>query len=153
MAEDSLVDINVDQLLKMKQEELDDLYRKCNAGPIPDGEAIGTAIFAPGTIYTKEIAELVSIFAWQGKTFNSKNKTLTNRILPFGLNAIIAEIYYGASWLDDKNCIILDYSKTSTLAHWVRDEIREVHQGFYLGKAYLNKVPAVEFCLDFNKHC
>ena len=28
--------------------------------------------------------------------------------------------------MDQKECIVLDYSETSLLAHWVRDEIREV---------------------------
>ena len=30
---------------------------------------------------------------------------------------------------------MLDYSDTSLLAHWIRDEIREVGPGTYLGKA------------------
>lgn len=38
---------------------------------------------------------------------------LKNRTLPFGLNAIIAKIYKDSSWLDSKECIVLDYSELS----------------------------------------
>ena len=27
--------------------------------------------------------------------------------------------------MDGKECIVLDYSETSLLAHWIRDEIRD----------------------------
>lgn len=117
-------------LMKMSQVELDDMFKASPAGPIPDGEAKGTAIIAPGTVYSPEIAELVGLFAWRGKTFDGKHGVLSNRILPFGLNAIIAEVYKDASWLDGQECIVLDYSKTSLVAHWIRDEIRRSRRIF-----------------------
>ena len=64
------------------------------------------------------------MFAWQGKVFDAKAGLLRNRIGPFGLNAIIAKVYKAPSWLDGKECIVLDYSETSMVAHWIRDEIR-----------------------------
>ena len=105
--------MDANQLLTMSQEQLDDLFKKSDSGPIPDGEAKGTAIIAPGTVFSREIAEFVNIFAWHGKTFDGKRGVLTNRITPFGLNAIVAEVYKDKSWLDGKECIVLDYSKTS----------------------------------------
>ena len=51
------------------------------------------------------------------------------RRLPFGLNAIIARVYKEPSWLDGKECIVLDYSDTSLVAHWIRDEIRAIAPG------------------------
>jgi len=93
---------DVAQLLKMSQKELDDLFTQSSPGDIPDGEAQGTAIVAPGTTYSAEIATLVNHFAWQGKTFDGKKGLLKNRILPFGFNAIIARIYKAPSWLDGK---------------------------------------------------
>ena len=33
------------------------------------------------------------------------------------------------SWLDSKECIVLDYSETSLVAHWIRDEIRQIAPG------------------------
>jgi hypothetical protein len=142
--------VDAAELMKMSQVELDDLFKASPAGDIPDGQAKGTAIIAPGTKFSPEIAELVSVFAWQGKTFDGKGGVLTNRILPLGLNAIVAEVYKDKSWLDGKECIVLDYSKTSLLAHWIRDEIRLVAPNFYLGKVYWEKSRLIDFCLDFN---
>jgi hypothetical protein len=143
--------INVSDLLKMPQDKLDELFTSSTPGEIPDGEAKGTAIVAPGTTFTDEIAEFISHFAWQGKTFDAKKGVLRNRILPFGLNAIIAKVYKAPSWLDGKECIVLDYSETSLLAHWIRDEIREIAPGLYLGKVYWGKKRLIDFAIQFPK--
>jgi hypothetical protein len=141
----------VSELLKMSQEKLDELFNDSPVGEIPDGEAKGTAIIAPGTSISDEIAEFISHFAWQGKTFDKQKGVLRNRILPFGLNAIIAKVYKAPSWLDGKECIVLDYSDTSLLAHWIRDEIREIAPNLYLGKVYWGKRRLIDFAIDFNK--
>jgi len=143
--------ITVPDLLKMSQAQLDELFTNSPPGAIPDGEAKGTAIIAPGTTYTDEIAEFINHFAWQGKNFDAKKGALRNRILPFGINAIIAKVYKGPSWLDGKECIVLDYSETSLLAHWIRDEIREVAPGLYLGKVYWGKKRLIDFSVEFPK--
>jgi hypothetical protein len=143
--------VNAAQLLEMSDLELDNLFKSSPSGPIPDGPAKGTAIIASGTKYSAEIAEFVNHFAWQGKTFDAKHGVLTNRILPLGLNAIVAEVYKDSSWLDQKECIVLDYSKTSLLAHWIRDEIRQVGPGFYLGVVYWDKARLIHFSLEFNQ--
>jgi hypothetical protein len=139
----------VPEMLKMSQAQLDDLFTQSPAGDIPQGEAKGTAIVAPGTTYTQNIADFINHFAWQGKVFDPQKGVLRNRILPFGLNAIIAKVYKGASWLDGKECIVLDYSETSLLAHWIRDEIREVGPRVYLGKVYWSKKRLIDFALEF----
>ncbi len=138
------------ELLKMTQAQLDDLFKANPAGAIPNGEAKGTAIIAPGTVFSPEIAEFVSIFAWQGKTFDGKRGVLTNRISAFGLNAIVAEVYKDKSWLDGNECIVLDYSKTSLVAKWIRDEIRQVGPNIYLGKVYWDRTRLIDFCLEFS---
>ena len=79
------------QLIAMSQKQLDDLFSSSPAGDIPNGEANGTAIIAPDTAFSPEIAELISIFGWKGKTFDAAHGTLTNRILAFGLNAIVGK--------------------------------------------------------------
>jgi hypothetical protein len=137
------------QLLQMTQSQLDDLFRASPAGPIPDGEAVGTAIIAPDTKYTAAIAQFISHFAWQGKVFDAPRKLLKNRISVLGLEAIIAEVSVGESWMDSKPCVVLDYSKTSLVAHWIRDEIRLVAPNFYLGKVYWGKDRLIDFCLQF----
>ena len=140
----------VKQLLTKSQAELDTLFSSKEAGPIPNGQADGTAIVAPGSTYTVEIASWISHFAWQGKVFDAQKGQLKNRILPFGLNAIIAKVYKAPSWLDGKECIVLDYSETSLVAHWIRDEIRLIAPNVYLGKVYWNKSRLIDFALEFH---
>jgi hypothetical protein len=141
--------VTVPEMLKMSQAQLDDLFTQSPVGEIPSGEAKGTAIIAPGTTYTQDMASFVNHFAWQGKIFDPAKGILRNKILPFGLNAIIAKVYKGPSWMDGKECIVLDYSETSLVAHWVRDEIREVAPRIYLGKVYLGKKRLIDFALEF----
>jgi hypothetical protein len=43
----------------------------------------------------------------------------------------------------------VDYADTSPVARWVREEIREVALGLYLGIAYWRKVKAAHFALSF----
>jgi len=137
------------QLLAMSQKELDDLFSSSPAGDIPNGEAQGTAIIAPGTVLSAETASLINIFGWQGKTFDAEHGTLTNRILAFGLNAIVAQVYQGKSWFDNKECIVLDYSKTSLLAKHIRDEIRQIGPGMYLGVVFWDQARTINFALQF----
>ena len=55
--------VTASELLKMSQAQLDDLFTQSPAGEIPSGEAKGTAIVAPGTTYTQNIADFVNHFA------------------------------------------------------------------------------------------
>jgi hypothetical protein len=139
----------VPQLLQMSSADLDLLFGASPAGDLPNGPAKGTAIVAPGTVFSPEIAEFVSLFVWQGKTFDGAHGVLRNRILPFGISAIVAEVYKAPSLLDNKDCIVLDYSRTSEVAQWVRDEIRLIGPDFYLGRVYWSNKPLIHFCLQF----
>lgn len=140
---------DVPSLLKKSASELDTLFSSSPSGDIPNGPAKGTAIIAPGTEFSPEIAEFINLFVWQGKTFDAPKGVLKNRILPLGLSAIIARVYKGPSWLDKKECIVLDYSETSLVAHWIRDEIRLIGPDFYLGRVYWSNKPLIHFCLQF----
>jgi hypothetical protein len=141
--------LDAKQLLQMSQQQLDELFSARDSGPIPDGEAKGTAIIAPGTPMSESIAAFINIFAWQGKVFDAKAGLLRNHILSLGLNAIIARVSKGLSLLDGKECIVLDYSETSLVASHIRDEIREIEPGFYLGKVYWDNARLIDFSLDF----
>jgi hypothetical protein len=140
---------DVAQLLAMSKEQLDDLFSASPPGDIPDGTAKGTAIIAPGTRYSESIAEIINLFGWQGKVFDAAKGVLKNKVSIFGFEAILAKVYKDASWLDGKECIVLDYSDTSLLAHYIRDEIRLIGPGFYLGKVYWGKDRLIDFCLQF----
>ncbi len=143
--------MDVAKLLTMSQTELDDLFKAAQAGDIPNGEAKGTAIIAPGTEWSANIAGFINMFGWQGKIFDASKGLLKNRISAFGIAAIVARVYKGPSWLDNKECIVLDYSDTSLVAHWIRDEIRLIDTNLYLGKVYWGKDRLIDFALEFGK--
>lgn len=140
---------DIQQLLRMTQTQLDELFTSSPPGDIPDGEGKGTAIIAAGTGLTPEIAAFINHFAWQGKIFDAKAGLLKNRILPFGVAAIIARVYKGESWFDGKECIVLDYSQTSLVAGWIRDEIRMIEPRFYLGEVFGGRTRLFHFALQF----
>jgi hypothetical protein len=133
----------------MTSDQLDDLFSKSPAGDIPNGEGNGTALIAEGTKYTPEIAEFINHFAWQRKIFDAKAGILKNMISSLGIAAIVAKIYKGDSWFDGKECIVLDYSQTSIVAGWIRDEIREIEPAFFLGQVYGGKTRLIHFTLQF----
>src|SRR5437899_10733722 len=93
--EDHDMSYDVQQLLNLSQAQLDELFASSPAGDIPDGEAKGTAIIAPATQYTADIAEVINHFGWQGKVFDAKRGLLKNRILVFGIHANIAKVRKG----------------------------------------------------------
>jgi len=142
-------------LLRLSQSQLDELFRTNPAGPIPEGESKGEAIIMPGRWWARLFARIVHRFAWQGKVFTKnpegEGATLQNKITAADISAIVARVYYTESWLDGKQCIVLDYSKTSLFARRIRDEIRliDAERRIYLGKVWWGKARLIDFALDF----
>ena len=140
---------DVDGLLKMSPAELDQLFRDSPAGDIPAGEAQGTCIIDPGTELSVIAAKFIHVFAWHGKVFDPASGTLKNVILPIPEQAIAARVYKAPSWLDGNECIVLDYSETSLIAHHVRDEIRLIAPDTYLGLVFWDHDRLIDFALQF----
>lgn len=138
-----------DVLLGMDPGQLQDLYRRGVAGPVPVGVARGTVLVGGPSSWRGTVASLTYLLAWQGKTFASSGSRLTNRVTPLRISAIAADVYVGKSRFDGKDCIVIDYSKTSTLARWIRDEIRSVSPSLYLGFAYWEERRLIAFSLYF----
>lgn len=142
-------------LQSQSQAQLDELFKKSPAGPIPEGDSIGEAIVCPGGWWSRLIARLVHALAWQGKIFtpnpDGNGATLVNKITVAGTRLIVARVYYTPSWIDGKECIVLDYSKTSLFARKIRDEIRLIDPArrLYLGKVWWGKTRLVDFALQF----
>jgi hypothetical protein len=137
-------------LLDLSGPALDDLYRAGSARPIPRGIGAGTAILAPKSRGGRLLANLVRVIAWQGKVVDDDGTHLVNLVSPLRLRAIRARVYEDDSWFDGARSIFIDYSKTSRIARWVHDEIREVEPGRYLGLVYLRRTRLpFRFTLDF----
>ena len=137
--------------LSMTREQLDEIYRNAEPGAFPKGDTRGTAILA-GSLFSKSVAAFARLFAWQGKIFdmfcpNAEAGVLINKILPLGLTFIVAKVYRDKSWLDGEDTIVIDYSKTSFFAKVIRDEIREVEPGVYIGKVWWGKTRILDFAL------
>jgi len=146
---------NLTGLLGKTQAELDDIFKNHTAGPIPTGNAEGEAIVWPGTFWSGLIARFVHELAWQGKVFtpnpDGNGATLENKLTSVSVLGIVARVYYTSSWIDGKECIVLDYSKTSLLARKIRDEIRLIDpvNKIYLGKVWWGETRLVDFALAF----
>ena len=143
--------LSADQLLRKSAAELDALFTSSPPGPIPEGEGTGTAIVCSGSIWARFFAWFARCFLWQGKIFDPLGHCLRNRITVFSLTAIKADVSASQSWLDGRDCILIDYSRTSLIACFVRDEIRLVAPGLYLGQVYLGKKrkPVLKFSISF----
>ena len=191
-----------ESLVKLSQEDLDQLYARLTAGPIPDGPFQGTVIFASGggLRRVKEILGGVKGFLadravddleelaeglWKGKVFYRDKMELRNQItnrkklarlfkadLSKMRTATIdgrevgllfpAKLYCGQSLLDSRReSVIIDYFFSDEIDGYldeidqiggrnglqIRDEIRMVRPGFYLGRAYVGKIFLLNFTL------
>ncbi len=202
-----LMKITPENLKGATQEQVDQIYARLTAGPIPDGAYDGQMFFPKGSSERARLAEIVGggikgfivdrktatlehigEFIWKGKVFYRNDGVLRNRIQDLlilkpvvgpnvdkiqkidvdGKNAWLlfpAKLYCGQSLLDGRReSVIIDYAFTDDLPGYrempdvlagregldIRDEIRMVRPGFYLGRAYIKKVFALNFTL-YNK--
>jgi len=122
-----------DGLLKTRAVHLDALFQDRPAGQIPRGRGAGTVILAPGSAVAVPAARILGALFWRGQGLSPGQHDLKNRVSPLGIPAIRAQVDVGDSWLDGRHCVVLDYSKSSKVAGWIRDEIREVAPGMFLG--------------------
>jgi hypothetical protein len=136
------------KLLRLRRADLDELFASAEAGPVPDGEYRGTLILPLDAVPLRGLAATTGRLAWRGKVFNAGTRRVINRVLPFGIRAVTAEIRKGPSRLDGRECIILEYSRTSLVARGVRDELRLLRPGLYLGRAYWHGLRIADFALE-----
>ncbi|HEY3210234.1 MAG TPA: hypothetical protein VGL18_10660 [Actinomycetota bacterium] len=139
----------VEAMLGMSRKQLDDLFRQHEAGAIPKGEGRGTVLVRWGRFLSTLISKIVHRLAWQGKVFDPERGELRNEVSPLRRKLIRAKVYKAPSWLDQKECIVLDYSKTSFVARKIRDEIREVAPGIFLGIVYWGRAKLFNFAVSF----
>ena len=199
-------------IYSMTQEQLDQLYGRLTAGPIPDGAYLGDLVFSRGADMKPRLEEILGgikgrIAAekleraegagralWKGKMFYRDDRLLRNFIedlrplreliddpsaLPVAevpregpLSYILpntdvwllfpARLHCGQSLLDGRReAVIIDYAYNDGLPGYqprpddlvnrhglqIRDEIRMIRPGFYLGRAYAKKIFLLNFVL------
>lgn len=208
-----LASLTPENLATMSQEQVDQIYARLTAGPIPDGAFNGALFFADGG-GARRIAEIVGGLQgkavdlklnladfigerlWKGKVFDSDSRVLRNMIserryleslfnldpdsipkatvpnhrswMLFPKEAWLlfpAKLYCGQSLLDGRReSIVIDYAFNDDIEGYqenidslvgrnglyIRDEIRMIRPGFYLGRAYLGHAFALNFTLYNN---
>jgi hypothetical protein len=198
-----LARLTPENLAQFDQEQLDQIYSRLTAGPIPDGPYDGAILLPKGSSGQLRAAEIAGGFAgmavqlkglkletlgetlWKGKVFYRDQRVLRNRIEDLAVLRAAglvsgepkkievdgkqtwalfpAKLYCGQSLLDARReSVIIDYFFSDEIAGYqempdflagrrglrVRDEIRMVRPGFYLGRAYLDR----GFGLNFTLH-
>ena len=137
----------LDNLVRSDRATLEALYSQGTVTTPPPGFAPGRAIPNPGMRNTARRSKLIGIL-WKGKVFSDGQ--MINR-LAGGHEAVTASVYVGESWLDGKPSLILDYAGSKRFGD-VRDEMREVSPGVFVGVTYVRKCPepkvAMFFALD-----
>ncbi|PWW24211.1 hypothetical protein JD79_03389 [Geodermatophilus normandii] len=124
-------------LRRLTNGELDLLFRSSPAGELPEGLLAGTGLLFPGTRACGPLARLVHALVWQGKETEPPGRSLQNLVGPLRTRAIRALLSHDRSWVDGGECVLIDYSTTSVVARMVRDEVRLVAPGLYLGVVWL----------------
>jgi hypothetical protein len=201
-----LMTITPKNLEAATQEEVDQIYARLTAGPIPDGSYDGQMFFPKGSSGRARLAEIVGGFkgklvnfksakieklgevVWKGKVFYRDQRVLRNRINDLAILKPLlgddvasipkleidekdkwllfpAKLYCGQSLLDGRReSIIIDYAFSDDIPGYrddpdalagrdgfkIRDEIRMIRPGFYLGRAYMNRTFILNFTL-YNK--
>jgi hypothetical protein len=130
--------------LKLSRAELDEIFSTATASAVPRGEFDGILIvWVP--VFSWIIAAVVRALVWRGKVFDLE--TVVNRVTPLRLASVRGHVHVSESWLDGRPSIVIDYSRTSLIAKHVRDEIREVRPGVFLGKVWFRRMRVCDFAL------
>lgn len=126
--------------------QLSTLYAsRTTAGPIPSASTPGVPVLGTGLAILRPGNNMLNGFAanfWDGKTFRTNNgvTTLNNRLasgLRNEISAVVTEIPRSLTG-DGHPSILLNYQQSDYVsARLIRDEIRQVAPGIYLGRAYL----------------
>jgi hypothetical protein len=196
------LELTPQNLATLTQEEVDQIYARLTAGPVPDGPYNGTFFFAKGGgperlseilggvrglavhIQLDQITWLGETL-WKGKVFYRDKMELRNMIEHRGEVAALfgvkeadmrttvhdgktvgllfpAKLYCGQSLIDSRReSVIIDYAFGDEIDGYlagvdqiagrnglqVRDEIRRIRPGFYLGRAYMGRVFLLNFTL------
>lgn len=143
--------IEASSLSAMRRGELVALFESGTVTAVPDGTGHGTVLLGTGGVLGRAVAAICRVLVWRGKVVSASQGRLLNLKGPLGVPAIPAAVYEGPSWHDGRPCIVLDYSRTSSIARMIRDEIREIGPGTYLGLVFLGRRHVLDFALSFRE--
>jgi hypothetical protein len=108
------------------------LFRDGSVGCGPLGPTRGTVLYADGRHPRMKVRRQGLL--WKGKTFHGDG-TITNRWLG-GVQMVSAAAGVGPSWLDGRPCLVIQYAPDAAVFGNVRDELRLIGPGEWLGRSY-----------------
>jgi hypothetical protein len=108
------------------------LFRQGDLGCSPLGPTRGAVLYADGK-HPRLKARLQGVL-WKGKTFHCDG-TFTNRWFA-GVQAVSAGVCVEPSWLDGQSCFVMQYAADAPVFGNVRDELRQIAPGVWLGHSY-----------------
>jgi len=146
---DAVTSVSRQELINRTRRQLGELFRAAGPGPVPEGRGRGVVLLGTGGVVARAAAAISYALLWRGKIIDPKAGRLKNLLGPTSFPAIVAVVYPDKSWYDGEPCVVLDYSKTSFVAKAIRDEIRQVSPGLYLGVVFLAGRHVLDFALDF----
>ena len=141
--------LSFQSLPSRRRRALTELFERGTVGAVPDGRARGVVLLGTGGVLGRAVADLSHALLWRGKVVDARRGRLRNLVTQHGIPAVAAKIYQAPSWHDGKPCIVLDYSQTSIVARRIRDEIREISPGIFLGLVFWGRRHVLDFALDF----
>jgi hypothetical protein len=191
-----------ENLRTLTQDQVDQIYLRLTAGPLPDGPFRGDLFFPRGDNGRARIrdladpapglpahvaalrAERLGRMLWKGKVFFRSQRVVRNRIEDLVIlrpvirdSETIPKLTFdgGTTWLlfparlscgesrfdPTRRSIVVDYAEGEKIEGYrpvpdrlagpeslnIRDEIRTVRRGFYLGRAYFGKRFGLNFTL------
>lgn len=107
-------------------------FRQAELGAAPCGPTRGAILYADGK-HPRLTARLQGL-VWKGKTFYDDG-AITNRWLG-GVHAVSACTRVEPSWLDGEPCLVIQFAPNAGVLSNVRDEIRQISPGVWLGRGY-----------------
>lgn len=113
--------------------EWEALFRDGTPDGGPVGPTRGTVLYADDALFPRLKARLQGT-VWKGKTFHSDG-TFTNRWVG-GVNAGTVGTKVEPSWVDGLPSLVAQYPTTAPVFRNVRDELRQVSPGVWLGRSY-----------------
>lgn len=141
------------------QGEIDQIYARLKAGALPDGVFDG-AVFVPRHGGPSRDPGGVGIALWKRRVFDGRERLVRSVIGPEAV--FPARLFCGQSLLDARReSIIVDYAFVDELPGYrthlddppgrngwqIRDEMRMVRPGFYLGRSYSGRTFLQNFVL------
>lgn len=115
--------------LRLSPEQLRCLFQGAELGPVPCGSFEGETAFVP-TERCHRVRSCLANTLWQGKQFGPG--TMINRWAA-GAEAVPGRVSSGCSLLDGRPCHVIEYRGQAHIWKDIRDEIRQIEPGFYLG--------------------